>query len=623
MTSEPTLSFYENLPDGFLAADQDGIITYINERGALLLRRLPTELLGARLWEQFTGGFGLHLYHQCNQVKETGASAETEIYYAQLCAWFKVRICCYEDGFYCFFRDITSIKQMRRSHDLFGLIDAYGKDIILVMDFQGKLLEANQAAVKAYGYSKAELLKLTIFHLRVKSDQEIARMQFNEVRSRNTLQFTTVHTRKDGTTFPAEVGAIAARVDGQMVVVSHIVDISARRETEEALINYNRRLEIMLREQLKRERQADERFVKLFQANPAIMGIHDLANGRYIDVNDGFVAATGFGRWEVHGKTPVEIDLCSQSDMAKIESYIDRHEQIQNLEINFRTKAGEVRTGLLSAVFITVDERECILSVTTDITELRSYERELLRLDRLNLVGQMAASIGHEVRNPMTTVRGYLQMLRNKEGLAGYSKQFALMIEELDRANHIITEFLSLARNKTNDRRLLDINELISAVLPLIQADALEAGRAFSSWPGAVDFVLADAKEVNQLLLNLIRNAIEATERNDKIILETYQTGSRVILAVENNGPPIPPHILATLGTPFCTTKENGTGLGLPICYSIAARNNAEIRVLSIQDCTRFEVVFQAAGYETEDNAGEIAGASVWTIPPVTEYLKK
>lgn len=94
-------------------------------------------------------------------------------------------------------------------------------------------------------------------------------------------------------------------------------------------------------------------------------------------------------------------------------------------------------------------------------------------MERLHLIGQMAAGIGHEIRNPMTTVRGFLQLLGGKEDCIKYKEYYDLMIGELDRANDIISEFLSLAKNKAVDSKIHNFNQIIETIYPLIVADAM------------------------------------------------------------------------------------------------------------------------------------------------------
>lgn len=233
------------------------------------------------------------------------------------------------------------------------------------------------------------------------------------------------------------------------------------------------------------------------------------------------------------------------------------------------------------------------LSITQDITARKKLETEMLRLDRLNIVGEMAASIGHEVRNPLTTVRGYLQLFQSKKVNIQYHDQFQTMIDELDRANVIISEFLSLAKNKAVEFKPHNLNTIISTLLPLIQADAFRLGHHVQVKMGDIPDTNLDDKELRQLLLNLSRNAFEAMNAGGTLTIQSYVSGDNVVLAVRDTGTGIPQSILAKIGTPFQTTKENGTGLGLAVCYRIAERHNAKIDVKTSTQGTTFFVAFK------------------------------
>jgi signal transduction histidine kinase len=227
-----------------------------------------------------------------------------------------------------------------------------------------------------------------------------------------------------------------------------------------------------------------------------------------------------------------------------------------------------------------------------NITDKKKLENEIARLDRLNIVGEMAASIGHEIRNPLTTVRGYLQMFGMKDKYAEHKEQFNTMIEELDRANLIITEFLSLAKNKVINFQHANMNEIIHALLPLLQADALHRGKEIKVELGDIPALDLDKKEIRQLLMNLVRNAEEAMLTNGTIIIKTGLDNGQVVLSVQDSGHGIPKDFLDKLGTPFFTTKDTGTGLGLPVCYRIAERHHAKIEVKTGKKGTTFFVKF-------------------------------
>ncbi len=232
------------------------------------------------------------------------------------------------------------------------------------------------------------------------------------------------------------------------------------------------------------------------------------------------------------------------------------------------------------------------ICMNIDISEQKQLEQELARLDRLNIIGEMAAGIGHEVRNPMTTVRGYLQIFQRKEEFSKYSDQLCTMIEELDRANDIITEFLALARNKTIKMQYSNLNDVIHAIFPLLQADALRMGHEILLETGDIPYSYFDDKEIRQLIINLVRNGLEAMVQSGVVTIRTYIDNNEIILAVQDTGSGIPRSVLEKIGNPFVTTKENGTGLGLPVCYRIADRHKARIEIDTGATGTTFFIKF-------------------------------
>ncbi|GBF32171.1 sporulation kinase [Desulfocucumis palustris] len=316
-------------------------------------------------------------------------------------------------------------------------------------------------------------------------------------------------------------------------------------------------------------------------------------------VNSSFTGITGYTQEEAEGQ-----------DIANYyENRTEAAEQLSEIIKTGREWKGEV-TGQKEngeyyweyATFFPLRDSEGrithILKFAEDITERKQIEKEMARLDRLNLVGEMAAGIGHEIRNPMTTVRGFLQLLNNKDECIGYKDYFNLMIQELDRANSIITEYLSLAKNKAVDYKMQNLNNIVKTMSPLITADAMTSDKHIEFGFGHIPDLLLDEKEMRQLILNLVRNGLDAMPPGGKLSIETFldsenEDGDVVILSVRDQGCGIPQELLEKIGTPFFTTKENGTGLGLAVCYSIAARHNASIKVETGSSGTTFAVLFR------------------------------
>lgn len=346
----------------------------------------------------------------------------------------------------------------------------------------------------------------------------------------------------------------------------------------------------------KRLRLSEERFHKVFQYSPVLKSILAMKDSRFIDVNNMWLQTTGYTREEVIGKTPQELNLYSNEDMGKYQREIVSDRRITNQRNTFRTKNGVSREGVFSTQKIVLNDEPCVLMVTMDITDQVRNEKELLRLDRLNLIGQMAAGIGHEVRNPMTTVRGFLQMLGKKPKFADEKEYFDLMISELDRANTLITDFLSLARDTPVELEPFNLSQIVEDIFPLLQADAFNVGKNIEIEKHPTPDVNVNKNEIHQLILNLGHNGLDATQKGGCVTVKTFVDTEDVILAVKDEGGGIDPNILDKLGTPFVTTKAEGTGLGLATCYSIAERHNARIEVNTSSEGTTFSVRFKAAG---------------------------
>ncbi|MEG6584508.1 ATP-binding protein [Dendrosporobacter sp. 1207_IL3150] len=218
-------------------------------------------------------------------------------------------------------------------------------------------------------------------------------------------------------------------------------------------------------------------------------------------------------------------------------------------------------------------------AVARDISSRKALEDDVSRLDRLKTIGQMAASLAHEIRNPLTTVQGYLQFFSNKQEFAKYNTQIGLLLDELNRTNLILSEYLSLSKNRKPELMPTQLNNIIEALYPLLKVDAKASDKNILLNIDAIPILHLDEKEIRQLILNLVRNGIEAMLTGGTMTISTYLQETSVVLAIKDDGPGIPKSILEKLGEPFLTTKETGTGLGLTICYTIASRNNAKISV--------------------------------------------
>lgn len=490
-------------------------------------------------------------------------------------------------------RDITErnkfIKMLKESRDKYRQIVKYAPAGIYEIDFKKlKFNSVNDVMCEYTGYTEKEFLSMNVLDILSEDSKKHFLDRLQRLNLGDKVPFNTEFClkRKNGQEIWAILNARYKYHDGKPIgatMVAH--NITDRKKMEEALY--------------KSQQKFKEQYMFLNalmeNMNELLFTYDETANITF--VNSKIYDILGYRPMEILGTKIVE--LISEEHKQEVEKKIFRRLKKGNKE-SYETKAKHKDGGerILKINASPIFKNGYIkggIVLAEDVTELKQIEQEMVRLDRLNIVGEMAASIGHEVRNPMTTIRGFLQLLRGKSESLQYKEYYDLMIEELDRANAIISHYLSLAKDKPVDKRMLNLNNIIETIFPLIQADAFKSDKYIELRLNAIPELLLDEKEIRQLILNLTRNGLEAMSPGGKLNVSTFVNGIDVNLAIKDQGPGIEPKVLEKLGSPFITTKENGTGLGLAVCYRIAARHKAKISVETCQAGTTFMVTFSAS----------------------------
>lgn len=448
-------------------------------------------------------------------------------------------------------------------------------EALLVSTGHGTILTANPAACTMFGLTKQEIIKAGRQGLIDPADPriELALNQLEKSKS-STIELTLL--RSDGSKFPAILSSTKFEDKaGRTLTILSIFDMTNHYKVQE---NYG---------------LAIEQLRAIFENTTDAIAIFDL-EGTLIQANKGFEEIFGWPLAEVLNRRLPVTPPDTMHHAEYMVKMVSAGESLKDFETTKIRKDGtRVDVSIsMSPMKNSYGKIHALVAIVRDITDRKKIQAMAERAEKLHLVGQMAAGIAHEVRNPMTTVRGYLQMLQRRPENKYLAGQLSLMIEEIDRANSIITEFLSLAKDKRVHLERKNINQIITNILPLIEANALEKDRIIKIELGHTSSLLIDQHEITQLLLNLLQNAIEATDKGDTITIITREEQDQVALTIENTGPVIPPEIMNLLGTPFFTTKDTGTGLGLAMCYSIAERHKALLSVESQENRTRFTVRF-------------------------------
>ena len=223
-------------------------------------------------------------------------------------------------------------------------------------------------------------------------------------------------------------------------------------------------------------------------------------------------------------------------------------------------------------------------------SELSNLEFQQFPIDTDNLsdVSKLAAVIAHEIRNPLTTVKGYIQLIKPCLVEMGKEHYADIALDEINRANELIFDLLNFEKPQVSRKQEVSLNKFIGEISSLYEGEGLINNINIDVQLSPEDpIILGNNKQLKQVLINLIKNAIEAVMMNGEedrkqITLSLKKERSQAIIIIEDNGCGMTSETIKHIFTPFYTTKEYGTGIGLSICKNIIEAHNGSFHISSI-----------------------------------------
>ncbi|HBH62126.1 MAG TPA: hypothetical protein DDX85_10405 [Nitrospiraceae bacterium] len=351
---------------------------------------------------------------------------------------------------------------------------------------------------------------------------------------------------------------------------------------------------------IKAIRLSEEKFSKAFRSSPAFVTISTVHDGRFIEVNDAFLAASGYCREEMLGRSSVELGIWTDmSDRNKMVEELKEHGVVYNKESRFRMKTGEILNVLYSAELIEIDGVQCIIAAILNITERKKLENQLFQAQKMEAVGQLAGGVAHDFNNIITAIFSYGYLTRNRMKEDDPLRDNIDKILSLsERAAQITRGLLTFSRMQHFEFVPVRLNEIIRNIEGMLVNFIGEDIEVRTKLSDEDITIVADRTQIEQVILNLATNARDAMPDGGRLNIETElaemtdgfikahgfgEPGMYALLSVTDAGVGMDEETRRRVFEPFFTTKEvgKGTGLGLSVVYGIIKQHNGYVNIYS------------------------------------------
>lgn len=337
--------------------------------------------------------------------------------------------------------------------------------------------------------------------------------------------------------------------------------------------------------QLGKTKEAEQRLTTLINSMVDFVNFKD-GEGRWIEANEFGLKLFQLEGVDYRGKKDSELAeytsfykdaliYCEESDEeAWRNGKMTRCEE----RIPMPNGSHKIFDSIKVPLFYETGERKGLVVIGRDITEKQLMDEKLRKTEKLSVVGELAASVGHEIRNPLTSLKGFVQMFRNDTDDEKQKFYYGIMLDELERINHIVGELLILAKPQKISISKHSVNNIIKNVLSLLETQANMNNVALNYEEKENLIIECSDNLLKQLFINVIKNAIEASTSNGVVNVSVKRHSlEEVCISVNDNGVGFSDDFLKRIGEPFYSSKEKGTGLGLTVSTKIVEQHGGKM----------------------------------------------
>ena len=463
----------------------------------------------------------------------------------------------------------------------------YSNDMIITTDLEGSIVTFNEGAERILGYKSIEVVGTLMVDYYYQKEE---RSKLYEIIEHGAMvnNYDTQLVRKDGKVIDISLSLSLLRDENEKVVGTVGIgrDITEWKKMQEQLNEYSHRLESMV------EKRTLELDTSKSHFEAMLSGIAD-----------GIIFADQQNKITFMNNAAEEIfnmkrEACLGRDFKDCHSSVSHDKALQLIQDmrdgKIKSYAVELQAGekAVFAHFSSImhgSEYMGIIFIARDVTERKRLREELVRSEKLALVGKMSATIAHELRNPLAPIGGFARLIHKKlENESPLKKYAELIVKEIDRLEELLHEYLDFTKEVKPVRQSVNMEQLIDELLVFykdtLAVNNIQVHTRFSSETVTVSI---DTALIKQALINIFNNAIQAMPDGGTLTIEsnTKEKGGKlyVSVSVRDTGAGIPDGVKKNIFDPFYTTKVHGLGLGLPVARGIVESHGGEIEVKSIK----------------------------------------
>lgn len=448
---------------------------------------------------------------------------------------------------------------------------------MVVLGINGKIVKTNSSFCHFTGYSNEEIvhfgLKCVFYeedYLTI--DSNYRKLVAGEVDAFH-LEKRFVH--KNGEVIWGSISAHKVSTSQADYIIGQVVDITARKQMEPEMDRLKSQLESLIDHHL----------------DPILIFNEE---GILTKANTKFEVDFGWNLQELLGVKMRDVRFLADEEEEKLKEKVLRGDCVEGYETTVKKKNGIVKDVMITSFPIKDHQgiKNGIAVSFRDITDRKQAEELMIQSEKLSIAGQLSAAIAHEIRNPITAIKGFLKLLQNSNEKQLY---YEIVESEIARIELILSELLSLAKPQKNNFKETDLRLILKQCISLLDAEAnMKSVQVDLKHESHLPMIHCDENQIKQVFINFMKNSFDAMPDGGSlhIEMENCMLTSGITIRFKDTGCGIPKDILSKIGQPFYTTKETGTGLGFMVSKNIIEGHSGTVHISSeVNVGTTIEIV--------------------------------